>query len=169
MPRSYSDADIAKALAALKSNKGNLSQTSEQVGIPISTISDWAKQKRNRVKAKPFAELRKEKELTLANECEKVLWKILKHGLAPKKLKEATASQNATAFGIFTDKMRILRDQGPPPSEAAKTASEAIRQAAAALVALSHGTKKPMNLEAAEAQIKQIQIETAQLASEATQ
>lgn len=169
MPRSYSDQEIAQALAVLKSCGGNVLRASQQCGVPRKTLETWSKSKTNRTKAKSLAEIRQQKELTLANECEKVLWKLLKFGLAPKKIREASASQVATAFGVFTDKMRILRDQGPPPSEAAKTASEAIKQAAAALVELSKGTKEPLDLAMAEERMKQIQLQNAQLASDSPQ
>ncbi len=169
--REYSDEEIAHALTVLKSNRGNVWRTSAELAIPYDTLRSWKQGRVKRV-AKPhpdLARLHKEKELQLAAECEKVLWKILKYGLTPKKLREATASSAATAFGIFTDKMRILKDQGPPPSEAAKTAAEAIKQAAAALVELSKQTAEPIDLATAHARIRDLQLQSAQLASEQTQ
>ncbi len=143
--------------------------TSRATGVPYQTVNSWKKGNRRGLRSPDLAKLHKEKELTLAAECEKVLWKIVKHGLAPKKIREANAGSLGTLFGIMTDKMRILRDQGPPPSEAAKGAAEAIKQAAAALVELSKQTAEPLDLASAEARIRDLQIQSAQLASEQTQ
>jgi hypothetical protein len=170
MPRrEYSDKEIAHALAVLKSNGGNVWRSSAELGIPYQTLRTWKRGKGKRLQTADVTQLHKEKELSLAAECEKVLWKLLKYGLDPKKLKEANVAAIGTCFGIFTDKMRILRDQGPPPSEAAKSAAESIKQAAAALVELSKGTGEPLDLVAAEARIRDIQLQSAQLASEQTQ
>lgn len=159
---------MATALAALKANRGNVWRTSAELGIPYDTIRDW-KNGTKRTQHGDIRRIHKEKELTLAAECEKVLWKIVKYGLPPKKLREANASSLGTLFGIMADKMRLLRDQGPPPSEAAKSAAEAIKQAAAALVELSKQTAEPLDLAAAEARIRDIQLQNAQLISQSPQ
>jgi len=76
---------------------------------------------------------------------------------------------SSSSLKILSLPVANLRHKKEVPSEAAKSAAESIKQAAAALVELSKGTGEPLDLVAAEARIRDIQLKSAQLASEQTQ
>jgi len=106
--RRYSDADRAKALATLAANGGNADQTAKQLGIPVSTLKDWAtgtchpEARRNSVA---------EKEI-LADRYERLTHAAL--DVTEEGMKRLTPRDAATVAGIFTDKMQNLRGGGPP-------------------------------------------------------
>ena len=109
MPRSYSDEEIASALAVVKSCKGNVVAAAKETGIPRKTLSNWARGAVHRVARPSVARLGQKKQRDLAAKCEQLAWQLAE--AIPKKIKEAPLSQVATSFGIVTDKMRLLREQ----------------------------------------------------------
>src|SRR5690625_3701249 len=102
--RRYTDADRASALAALDANEGNLSKTSRNLGIAVSTLQRWIKDR-----AADLSDLRKEKKADLADKLEHVAHKLV--DAMPEKLSEATLQQVATSLGITIDKLRLLREE----------------------------------------------------------
>lgn len=121
--REYSDKEIAHALAVLKSNGGNVWRSSAELGIPYQTLRTWKRGKGKRLQTADVTQLHKEKELSLAAGCEKVLWKLLKYGLDPKKLKEANARRDCNL-------LRYLhrQDANPPRSRATSERSRQERR-----------------------------------------
>lgn len=161
-PRSYSDEEIAATLAVLKGNKGNLLRTSRDTGIPRITIRQWAQGKVKRVAKRPgMASLRHRKTEDLAARCREIAWLLAE--AMPGKIKDAPLNQISTAFGVMVEKERLLMEKGPPPTEAQKTASEAIQRAADALVELSKRTDKPLAPEEAARMILDIQLQSAKI------
>jgi len=120
--RRYSDDDRATALAALAANGGAVLATSLQLGIPVGTLERWANGSRH-----PEArQMAVKKKASLADQCEKVAWQLLK--LVPKKAAEAPLNHVAVAFGIAVDKMRLLREQPTEITEEAGKAEDWLRE-----------------------------------------
>lgn len=105
----YSDEQKAAALAALKSNGGNLFRTSHEVKIPLGTLNNWAKDTREPVEN--FAKLQTEKEEGLAELCETVARKYLNQAGDPHVVSATPGNLAMTAAGIAIDKSRLLREQ----------------------------------------------------------
>jgi predicted transcriptional regulator len=101
--RQYSDAEKAAALLALQANGGNITKTAREVGIPASTIKEWAS---GRVTA-GVTDIRDEKKNVLADYLEDIAWKLAE--AMPKKVRSAHLQQVATSMGITIDKMQLLR------------------------------------------------------------
>lgn len=111
--RTYSDKQIAEALALLKGCGGNLSRASNEAGVPRKTLERWAKGESSRVSdpevAEGMAELRQQSATTIADRLEDLIGKIL--DVAPGKLPDASFGQSMAGLGIATDKMQLLRDK----------------------------------------------------------
>lgn len=100
--RRYSDLERSSALAALTANGGNLDRTAKQVGIPTTTLYNWAKGVSH-----PEASSNGEQKRALADLLEEVARKILAD--LPGKLPSSDMRGAATALGIVIDKMQLLR------------------------------------------------------------
>lgn len=105
--RSYSDREKAEALAILDSNGGNLSKTSRETGIPISTLKLW----RDNPPNNDVADIRNEKKATLLDK-----WLVvadLSLDLLSRnegaKMVDLNGDQIARVAGIATDKIASLR------------------------------------------------------------
>jgi hypothetical protein len=107
--RAYSDEDIADALATVKSLDGNLTAAAEQTGIPRQTLDDWAKGRTFRCTSAGVTATRRKKEKDLGAKCEKLAWKLADS--MSEKIAGANLASAATSFGIFVDKMRLLREE----------------------------------------------------------
>ncbi len=106
MARRYSDEEKAQALAALDANGGNVKRTAGQLGIPVSTLREWA---RGRGVVNGVTKIRHQKKGELADELETIAWRVL--DALPEKLAEADARALATLLGIVIDKVQLLRGQ----------------------------------------------------------
>lgn len=104
-PRRYSDDERATALAALAANGGNLARTAKQLGIPGTTLKQWAKGQRH----PEAAQMSDQKKGDLADALEGVAWKLAE--AAPDKIPFADLKNLAVALGIVIDKMQILRNK----------------------------------------------------------
>lgn len=110
--RRYSDEERAAALAALKANRGNLTLTARQVGVPLTTLRQWSTGDRH-----PEAtQMSIEKSRDMAQALQDLAWKLI--DALPDKIEGATLNQTATALGISIDKARLLRDE---PTQITKT------------------------------------------------
>lgn len=115
----YSDEERANALAALAANGNNLTRTSQQLGIPIKTLSNWLHGTRH-----PEAvQQGNQKKGPLADAIEEVVYQLV--GMMPEKAKSADLKDIAVAVGVGVDKIRLLRDQ--PTSIAGRELSDAER------------------------------------------
>jgi transposase-like protein len=106
--RIYSDEDRATALAALDSNGGDLTKTSQAIGVPRRTLADW---NYGRHLPPKIAEIRRHKRGSLADELESVAWMLAGRLENEDLLESANLQQVATSLGIVVDKMRLLRGE----------------------------------------------------------
>jgi transposase-like protein len=104
--RRYSDREKAAALAALAANAGHLRRTSVQMGLPASTLSQWA----HGQGVEGAQELLPEAREDLAEMFEQVAREAVGL-LRGEKLSSASAQQLATVAGIAVDKARLLRGE----------------------------------------------------------
>lgn len=100
--RSYSDNEKAAALLTLESNGGNLSRTSRELNIPISTLGEW----RDGRAVPDVAEIRNENRTPLVDRLMNELTAAL--NLLPEKRSEASYSDLMRGVGILTDKVQLL-------------------------------------------------------------
>lgn len=117
--RRYSDEDKATALAALDANGGNVLKTARALKIPHKTLDEWAK---GRNQVPEVADLRNEKKGELSARYEAVIHELV-DVLADKRA-NASLKDVATAIGILTDKMQLLR--GRPTAIIAQSAKDAL-------------------------------------------
>lgn len=104
--REYSDDEKAAAMAALAAQGGDIGATARSLGIPAKTLRNWSKGQHLSPLASATAVIKKAR---LSDAIEDVLWFFLPH--FEKKVPEASMGSLATAFGILTDKMRLLRGE----------------------------------------------------------
>lgn len=100
--RSYSDNEKAAALLTLESNGGNLSRTSRELNIPISTLGEW----RDGRAVPDVAEIRNENRTPLVERLMNELTAAL--NLLPDKRNDASYSDLMRGVGILTDKVQLL-------------------------------------------------------------
>lgn len=107
--RQYSDSDKAAVLVALDANAGNVAKTSKQLGIPRQTIQEWS---HNRNVNNEVPNLRQIKKEELSVRFEHAVHEMV--DVLPSKRGKASLKDVATAIGILTDKMQLLK--GKPTS-----------------------------------------------------
>lgn len=109
--RSYSDAQRASALAVLKANAGNASQTARDTGIPRPTIIHW----RNGDLHPAVSDIEQEKQLDLKQMFENAA----RNALTTADTKRATASYRdlMTGAGIAADKVAALSGEKEPGAQ----------------------------------------------------
>lgn len=108
----WTDRDKAAALAALDANGGNVSGTAKQLGMPRSTLQEWANGRVN----SDVPELRQEKRAELTELIRDELYAIIAN--MPFKRTDADYRQLGTVFGILTDKLQLLEGK---PTERTET------------------------------------------------
>lgn len=111
--RKYSDVEKAEAIAAVKSNGGNIFRTSQELKIPWATLADWVKNNRGTNDHLPerVLELREQKEQELSELCESVARKYLKQAGDEYVVAAVPGNLAMTAAGIAIDKAQLLRGQ----------------------------------------------------------
>lgn len=112
--RSYTDREKSAALAALDANSGNVSATSKQLNMPRQTLIEW---KEGRRLSTDVPELRQEKKRELADCFEELARESVETALRLQTHERTTLSMAATAAGIATDKMRLLRGESTDITE----------------------------------------------------
>jgi transposase-like protein len=103
--RRYSDDERAACLAALAANGGNVERTAREVGVPKTTLQQWATGARH-PEATQMSETKKPE---LADLFEDLARKAL--GVSRRGIRSLKADKAAVVAGIATDKMRLLRGQ----------------------------------------------------------
>ncbi len=106
--RSYTDEEKATALAMLDANDGNLSRTSRETTVPITTLKGW---RDGRGTNGAVSQLRQVKKLELADLFENHIRAGMP--LAEGKIKDASYRDTMTGMGIAADKMALLRGNQP--------------------------------------------------------
>ena len=104
--RSYSDEEKASALAALAANGGNVKLTSQQIGIPRTTLLKWAAGEGVHACVTDIGHGKKQ---GLADRLEDIAHRLL--DAIPGKVAQADLKQLSVSLGIAVDKMRLLREQ----------------------------------------------------------
>jgi transposase-like protein len=118
-PRRYSDEERAAALTVLDFCDGNVQEAARRLGMPWTTLDNWAK---GRVNA-GVSKVREHKNAELASRFEQIVLRALQ--LLPEKLESAPVNQLITAAGIAVDKMLLLRNQPTQITELQMTETEA--------------------------------------------
>ena len=152
----------ANALALLAANDGNVLATAKQLGLPRGTVQNWAK---GRVPLNDDVIQKSEKaKRELADQFEELARASVQKGLMiarRQKDSQTSLSMAATAAGIATDKMLLLRGEGPTASEAEISEAQRIRACAEAVVEMAKLAGRRVTIEAVEQRIRQIQVEHA--------
>lgn len=108
----YTDEEIAHALAALRANRGNAKKTATQLGIPRTTLRQWAGLSPVKGKQVPLAKV-EAASAELATTFEKISGRITEKVLEAVErveLKNAQDIRNMlVGAGITTDKGQLLR------------------------------------------------------------
>ena len=102
--QSYSPEYKAEALAKIKANGGNVLRTANELGIPRQTLESWL------LVSDRFAELQQRKQSELASKYEANLHRLADN-ISETDLTQVPFGSKATAIGILTDKMLLLRGQ----------------------------------------------------------
>src|SRR5262245_48805488 len=114
--RRYTDDERAAALAALAANNGNLLKTARDLGIPKSTLQQWA-QGTTHPEAAVNAE---QKKGPMAERFDAFVHRVL--GLTTDDdIRKASLKDRFTAAGIAVDKANLLRGK---PTAISKDATE---------------------------------------------
>jgi hypothetical protein len=98
--RNYSDDEKASALVVLDFCKGNLSEASRRLEIPITTIKEWNDGRVN----EQVTESRNEKKADLANSLEELAFTLIGKISGSEKV-------SGVDLGIVVDKMLLLRGE----------------------------------------------------------
>ena len=106
--RTYSEDDRAVALAAYAVNENNLDRTAKFTGIPRNTIRRWVD---GEVINAPTVALATVKKGVMADECERLAWKLLGGMDDQQKIDDAALNTLSVSFGTLVDKMRLLRGE----------------------------------------------------------
>ena len=103
----YSDTQRGEVLAILDSNGGNLSQTSRQTNVPLTTIHDW----KSGLIHDEVSEIRNEKKAELSEIFERAARTYLENSLDDSSVSRTGGKDSIIAAGVAVDKMLLLRNQ----------------------------------------------------------
>ncbi len=145
--RRYSDEDRAFAIAALASNGGNVWRTSQHLGIPDTTLRQWA----NGLRHPEAVLMSEEKKSSLAERFDEFASRVLRL-TTDEDIKAATLKDRFTAAGIAVDKARLLKgepteiteDRADDPAQRFRELYQQVGQERAALVADADGGPQPL-------------------------
>lgn len=101
--RRYIEADRVKALTVLDLNRGDLTKTALDTGIPRKTLEYWDKGGTS----EDVARIRRESKEDLAELCQDAAYEFIAQARAT--VDHSKGTQAATGAAIFIDKMRALR------------------------------------------------------------
>lgn len=104
--RRYTDDDRATALAVLDSNNGNLTRTAREVGIAVSTLQRWIKDR-----SEDLSDLRNQKRESLSELWEQVARAYIARALQDAVVDDTAAQSAVTVAAIATDKKQLLSGQ----------------------------------------------------------
>lgn len=108
----YSEAQIAKVLAQLAINNGNVAKTARETGITRYSIDKWSKDGVPGGDVKSVRRKTTQKKEGIADKLEILIHRAIDDAVNEKTLDFGTFQQRMTATGIAIDKMRLLRGQG---------------------------------------------------------
>jgi len=122
--RQYSDDQKAVALAVLEVNQGDYSKTARQTNVPRITLKHWAD---GDGVSPAVSEIVQGKRGALADRFEAGIHQFI-DAITPEKIELADLRTLATCAGIFTDKMRLLREQATTITNAQITDEDRLRE-----------------------------------------
>lgn len=154
------DADVARALVLLEANNGNIRQTAAKIGISPSTLRGWRDKTYRQDADAKVAEVRED----MAGALEILACKFIL-GITPEKIADTKARDSLVCAAVAIDKMRLLREQPPPATEAEQSIAESMRSAAEAMVAMAKAAGRQLSIEQATATMRSIQLKESELAS----
>ena len=102
--RDYSPEFKAEVIAQVKASNGNVFRVAEECQVPIKTLQYWIHQEER------YSQFRQQKQEDLATKYEANLHRLT-DSIADHNLESATLQAKATAVGILTEKMLLLRGQ----------------------------------------------------------
>jgi transposase-like protein len=105
--RRYTDDDRSSALAKLAENGGDVNRTARDLGIPETTLRQWANGSRH----SEALQMSEGKKTELADRYEQLTFKALDQ--AEKGIDKLGGRDASVVAGIFTDKMMLLRGETP--------------------------------------------------------
>lgn len=111
--RIYSDEEKIIALLNLDANGGNITRTAHGLQIPYATLAGWVEERKAGRIRTGISIGSNEKRGNLSHKVESVIHSLVESMAA--KIEKATLSQAAVAFGILTDKLRIMRQPAEDP------------------------------------------------------
>jgi transposase-like protein len=124
--RVYTDEEKAAALAALKANKGNVSKTAREVGVPMQTLHEWTRRHSELPTEVPISRSEPEKKEVKVLSAERVaailpameremagtFWEACKKHLGragdPEAIAKLAADRAAISACALADKARLL-------------------------------------------------------------
>jgi transposase-like protein len=104
--RRYTEAEKSEALAAYAACGNNAAEAARLAGVPVGTLKDWIDGQGVTDAVNPAPKKR-----DMADECERIAWKLLGSLDNAAAIAAAPLGQRSTAFGTIVDKMRLLRGQ----------------------------------------------------------
>src|SRR5215470_2517454 len=143
----YSERKRAEALAVVAACGGKVAEAARRVGVPRRTLQRWKDEADNRdlqaaarqgvanAKAAKVAKRIAEAEvakLVLDDGCERLARRALLATEFPDKIEGAKLRDLAWTAAVMIDKVRLLREQPAPPTEAEQKMADAVAQAAEA-------------------------------------
>ena len=125
--RQYTDRDKAAALAALDANAGNALKTSKELNVPRATLMEWAAGK----VSDDVPEFRQENRQELADMFEELARTSVETAMGLQGHEKTTLGMAATAAGIATDKMQLLRQLPTQIIDVSRLTDEQLQRIAA--------------------------------------
>jgi transposase-like protein len=104
--RPWTDADKERAIAVYVTT-GNLSRTSRETGVPISTLRDWLKEQ----PAEKVKEAREEAQAEFVRKAWEGVTAHVEHLAERSAIAATTARDSATIVGILIDKIQLVTGQ----------------------------------------------------------
>lgn len=104
--RSWTDTEKEHAIAVYTTN-GNLSKTSRETGVPISTLRGWLAE----VPPAKVQEAREDAQASFVKEAWKAVIAYAQHLTSEEVIKKTAAVPSATTIGILIDKIQLVTGQ----------------------------------------------------------
>jgi len=151
---------------------GSVEAASRECGVPARTLYRWLADPRDRIgetergqtaRARMVEAALSNARAALADKLERVANRCF-DAITPAKVRASNDIRAlATSGAIAIDKMRLLREQPPAPSQAEQKMADAVAQAAQAIVDLAAQAGRTITLEEAAKQVRAVQLKHSQL------
>src|SRR5262249_31588651 len=170
--RSWTASEVATALAMVQACGGSVEAASRECGVPVRTLYRWIAdqpartgetERRQTARARMVEAALPDARTALANKLERVANRCF-DAITPAKVRASKDIRAlATSGAIAIDKMRLLREQPPPSTQAEQNMADSVARAAELIVEMAAQAGRTITLEEATKTIHQIQIRQSQL------